>query len=149
MSLFKKVTCLAIPVFVSLNIFVAALSKEYTAQVLLNNEGDTLTVKIGGKKEKVRLLSVHTAEMQKGYWGQQAKKFTQSLIKGKTVKFETDVQERDQYGRMLAYVYVDNTFLNKVLLDEGMAMVLTYSPNVKYVDQFKTALKKESGEIMV
>lgn len=147
--MFKRIISLITPIFLLLNVFItSALAKDYTATVLSNHDGDTLTVKIDGKKEKVRLLGIDTAEMQQGYWGKEARKFTYELTKGKTVRLETDVQERDQYGRILAYVYIGNTFLNKVLLDEGYAQVLTYSPNVKYVDMFTAAQRtaREAGK---
>lgn len=114
-----------------------AFANEYTGTVLSNHDGDTLLVKIGNKKEKVRLLGVDTAEIAQGYWGSEAQKFTEKTTKGKEIKLETDVQERDKYGRLLAYVYVDNVFINELLVKEGYAQLLTYAPNVKYVDTLK------------
>jgi len=116
-------------------------SGDYSAMVLDNYDGDTLTVKINGKKEKVRLLGVDTAEMAQGFWGREAKKFTESLTSGKQVRLETDVQERDRYGRLLAYVYVGKNFVNLELIKNGYAQLLTYSPNVRYVDAFQNAQK--------
>lgn len=116
-----------------------SLAKEYNATILSNHDGDTITVSINGKKEKVRLLGVDTAEMGQGTWGKKAKDFTQGLTKGKTAKLETDIQERDKYGRLLAYVYVNNIFVNLELIKQGYAQLLTYSPNVKYVDSFTKA----------
>jgi len=76
--------------------------------------------------------------------GKKAKKFTQSLIPpGTEVKLEFDVQKRDRYGRLLAYVYLpDGRMLNEVLLEEGYAMLLTIPPNVKYVERFRKAQRK-------
>lgn len=123
---------------INLLIIVSSVyAKDYTGKVLSNHDGDTLTVTINDKKEKVRLLGVDTAEMAQGYWGKEAQKFTEKLTKGKEVKLETDIQERDKYGRLLAYVYIDGVSLNEELLKEGYAQLLTYSPNVKYVDKFK------------
>ena len=105
----------------------------------------TITVLINNKKENVRLLGIDTAEIAQGYWGKEAKKFTEKFTKGKEVKLEIDVQERDKYGRLLAYVYVGNESLNESLIKEGYAQLLTYSPNVKYVDKF-TSLQKEARD---
>jgi micrococcal nuclease len=136
-----------VTVFISLNFMSAALAKEYTAKVLSNHDGDTLTVMLNGKKEKVRLLGIDTAEIQQGDWGKKAKEFTRQMTKGKNIKLLTDVQERDQYGRVLAYVYVDGVFLNQELIKQGYAMLLTYAPNVRYADLLKETQKtaRESG----
>ena len=53
-----------------------------------------------------------------------------------------DVQERDKYGRILAYVYLDGEMYNKHLLEIGYAKVATYPPNVKYVEEFKEIQKQ-------
>lgn len=50
---------------------------------------------------------------------------------------DTDVQERDSFKRLLAYVYLeDGTFLNAHLVESGYPVVDTHPPNVKYVDLF-------------
>ncbi len=64
---------------------------------------------------------------------------------GKTVSLEFDVQERDKYGRVLAYAWVGNTFVNAYLVEAGLARVATFPPNVKYVELF-TRLQKEARE---
>ncbi len=54
-----------------------------------------------------------------------------------TVHLEFDVQQRDRYGRLLAYVYLkDGTFANAWLVEQGYAQVMTVPPNVKYQDLF-------------
>ena len=68
------------------------------------------------------------------------------MLEGKEVRLEMDVQERDKYGRLLAYVYLeDSTFVNAELLKQGYAQVATYPPNVKYVELF-VKLQKEARE---
>ncbi|MFC1576599.1 thermonuclease family protein, partial [Candidatus Omnitrophota bacterium] len=69
--------------------------------------------------------------------GQKATRITQSLCGGKRVRLEFDIEKRDRYGRLLAYVYLpDGRMLNAELLREGYAQVYTFQPNVKYVDMF-------------
>ena len=60
------------------------------------------------------------------------------LVGGKTVYLEFDVGRTDQYGRLLSYVYLSDkeTMVQRLLLSEGYAMVMTYQPNVKYADEF-------------
>jgi len=47
------------------------------------------------------------------------------------------VQKRDKYGRLLAYVYLeDGTFVDAWLVEHGFAQIMTVPPNVKYQDLF-------------
>jgi micrococcal nuclease len=64
-----------------------------------------------------------------------------------TVGLERDVELRDRYGRMLAYVWADGLLVNWALVRQGWAVVLTYPPNVQYVDFFTEAqrLAREEG----
>ncbi|WP_457600607.1 thermonuclease family protein [Hydrogenivirga sp.] len=75
--------------------------------------------------------------------GRRAKRFTEELIPpGTRVRLELGVQERDRYGRLLAYVWLpDGRMLNEVLLREGYAMILTIPPNVKYLSRFREAYR--------
>lgn len=66
----------------------------------------------------------------------EAKKFNEQLVEGKFVKIEFDVDKVDKYGRMLGYCYVDDVFVNAKLVQEGLAVVYTRPPNVKYADRF-------------
>ncbi|HMT62655.1 MAG TPA: thermonuclease family protein, partial [Microthrixaceae bacterium] len=57
------------------------------------------------------------------------------------VRLERDVEERDRYGRLLAYVWRagDGAFVNLELLDDGYGQVLSIPPNIAYVDRFRAA----------
>ena len=118
------------------------------AKVVRVVDGDTFVANIEGKEEKVRLLLVDTPETVHPRkpvqpFGPEASKFTKEKLENQTVGLEFDVQERDQYGRLLAYVYLpDGTMLNELLLEKGLAQVVVYQPNVKYVDQFREIQKK-------
>ena len=106
-------------------------------------DGDTIVVLMDGKKEKVRMIgidtpeSVHPDKSTNTPMGKIASKYTKDHLEGQYVRLETDVQERDKYGRILAYVYLDDKMFNKTLLEEGLANLMTIPPNVKYVDEFK------------
>ena len=106
-------------------------------------DGDTIVVLMDGKKEKVRMIgidtheSVHPDKSRNTPMGKIASKYTKDHLEGQYVRLETDVQERDKYGRILAYVYLDDKMFNKTLLEEGLANLMTIPPNVKYVDEFK------------
>jgi len=120
-------------------------------EVLRVVDGDTIQIDYNGTKEKVRLIgidtpeSVHPDETRNNENGKIASDYTKALLTGKSVKLELDVQERDKYGRILAYVYLDGEMVNKKLLADGYAQVATFPPNVKYVDEF-TEIQKEAKE---
>jgi len=103
-------------------------------------DGDTF--KIAGSSEKVRLIGVDTPESVKPGeppepYGKEAAAFSKKLLAGKKVKLVYDMQERDKYGRLLAYVYLeDDTFVNALLVKEGYAQVLTVPPNVAHAEEF-------------
>lgn len=114
-------------------------------------DGDTIVVDYNGSEEKVRLIgvdtpeSVHPNESKNTEEGIETSNYTKERLNGKTVELELDVQERDKYGRILAYVYIDGEMYNKELLRLGYAKLATYPPNVKYVDEF-TKIQKEARE---
>jgi micrococcal nuclease len=124
-----------------------------TAKVTRVVDGDTLVVTLDGSSERIRLIGVDTPESvhpdasKNVPYGKIASDFTTEKLEGKEVQLELDVEERDKYGRMLAYVYLDGEMFNKTLLDEGHAVLATYPPNVKYVDIFTEAQKaaREAG----
>jgi micrococcal nuclease len=63
-----------------------------------------------------------------------------------TVALERDVEVRDRYERMLAYVWADGQMVNWVLVRQGWAVILTYPPNVQYVDWFTEAQRRAREE---
>ena len=104
-------------------------------------DGDTIIVIIDGKKEKVRLIGVDTPEKDGPYtkeepFNREASAFTRKMTAGKNVKLEYDWQKHDKYGRVLAYVYLeDGTFLNAELVKQGYATVFRKF-HFKYRDDF-------------
>lgn len=113
-----------------------------TGKVVKVADGDTLTILVDGQKERIRLVGIDTPEKKQPVWGPAAKDFTTRLAMGKTVRVETDVEERDRYGRVLGYVYVGKTFLNLELVRQGYAMLYTSPPNVAHTDEFLAAQRE-------
>lgn len=117
------------------------------------SDGDTFWIYNGTSEgEKIRLIGVDAPESRnvfkkkQGYYGTEAKEYLTNLLKGKHVKLEYDVDHTDQYGRTLAYVYLeDGTFVNAELVKNGYAMVMTVPPNVKFADEF-VKLQQEARE---
>jgi micrococcal nuclease len=105
-------------------------------------DGDTIAVEKNGKKEKVRLIGVDTPETVHPskpveYFGKEASEFTRKKVEGKRVNLEYDRQSRDKYGRLLAYVYIeDGTFLNAEIIRQGYGFAYTRYP-FKYLDDFR------------
>lgn len=116
-------------------------------------DGDTFWADDGTDKGvKIRLIGVDAPESRKtfkkevGYYGKEAKAYLATLLNGKSVRLEYDVNRTDQYGRTLAYVYLqDGTFINAELVKNGYAMIMTVPPNVKFTDEF-AKLQKEARE---
>lgn len=106
-------------------------------------DGDTFIATIAGVEERIRLIgidapeSVHPDDQLNSEMGRIASQYTKELLTGKDIHLELDVQERDHYGRILAYAYLGDQMVNKVLLSAGMAQLATYPPNVRYVDEFR------------
>jgi len=108
-----------------------------SALVAQATDGDTVELENG---EKVRYLGVDTPETygQTDCYGPEAKAFNRDLVEGKQVKLEYDVECRDMYGRLLAYVSIGGQMVNRVLLERGYARVLVIPPNgEKYEQEFR------------
>lgn len=107
-------------------------------------DGDSVVVSLHGQNEKVRFIGVDTPETvhpEKGEqpFGKESSNYTKSRLEGQTIELEFDVQERDQYGRILAYIWIEDEHFNLTLVQEGYAVASTWPPNVKYADLYKTA----------
>src|SRR5512132_2873827 len=104
-------------------------------------DGDTIHVRIGERVEKVRYIGVNTPEVhhpRKGEepGGREAARVNDALVAHRRVRLELDVQSRDRYGRLLAYVWVGDVMVNAELVRQGYAQVMTVPPNVRYGDLF-------------
>lgn len=109
-------------------------------------DGDTIVV----GDERVRLIGIDTPEsVQPGApvecYARRASAFLERLVEGRRVRLELDAEERDRYGRLLAYVYRDDLFVNAELVRRGYASVATFPPNVRHVETF-VRLQREARE---
>lgn len=100
-------------------------------------DGDTIAVRLGARVEKVRYIGVNTPELARSGRDDQpgarpAHESNRRLVEGRRVRLELDVQARDRYGRLLAYVWVGDTMINAELVRLGMAQVMTVPPNVRH-----------------
>lgn len=96
-------------------------------------DGDTVELDSG---EKVRYLGIDTPEKnERGY--SEATELNRRLVEGQQVHLEYDVQCKDRYGRLLAFVCADGTMVNEELIREGHAKPLSIKPNVCNKDEFQ------------
>jgi len=66
----------------------------------------------------------------------EAKRMNQKLVENKFIRVEFDVEKLDAYGRLLGYCFVGDTFVNNELIKDGLAVLYTKPPNVKYTKVF-------------
>lgn len=100
-------------------------------------DGDTIELESG---EKVRLLGINTPEMGQPYY-EEATNRLKEFVEGKAITLEKDVNDKDQYSRLLRYIYVDDVFVNMELVREGYANVYILPPNTKHEAELRSAWK--------
>ena len=102
-----------------------------TARVTQVIDGDTITIADGSL---VRYIGIDTPEVypELEAFGMEAWQANRKLVEGKEVRLERDVTETDKYGRLLRYVYVDDTFVNAELVRLGLAEARAYPPDTRY-----------------
>lgn len=114
------------------------------------NDGDTIEVWVDNRAERVRLVGIDTHEVSGGYrqeecYGPEASRFMKALMAvGGDLWIEQDVEDRDQYGRLLRWVWADFGtgevyLLNEALLRAGYAERYRNTPNDRYLPQLLDA----------
>jgi micrococcal nuclease len=118
---------LAVCAAVVLVALAASAAPGERVRVLRAVDGDTLEIAIDGRKDKVRLIGVDTPESVHPrrpveFYGKEAAAFTRRLVAGRVVLLEGDADglDRDRYGRLLRYVYLeDGTLVNAEIIKQG------------------------------
>jgi micrococcal nuclease len=106
---------------------VSAPSADRVSRIV---DGDTVVLSTG---ERVRYIGMDTPEMNPlEPFAKEATEANRQLVEGKTVRLEKDISETDRYGRLLRYVWVDNTMVNLELVRRGLAEAQAYPPDVRY-----------------
>ena len=143
---------------ISLLIALLSISPDLTIagqyQVIRVVDGDTIVIKYDGKYEKVRMLcvntpeSVHPDEKQNIPMGKVASRYTQKKLIRKYVDLEFEIKKlRGNYGRLLAYVFVDGQNLNLDLVRQGLSPYYTkYGKSEKYDAEFRAVEKQARKE---
>lgn len=128
---------------------------EHTPSVVRINraiDGDTIELQNG---ERVRYIGVNAPESVSvrragECFGKEAAVFNKNLVEGKVVRLEKDISDRDKYGRLLRFVYLeDGTLVNETLVREGYAFASAYPPDIAKQDIFllveKVAREEKRG----
>lgn len=98
----KKYLFLIIIILLSISYYTVSSAQPYQVSKVI--DGDTIELSNG---ERVRYIGINTPEFRNGIpdpYAQEAYEANKKLVEGKEVRLELDVQERDKYGRILAYV---------------------------------------------
>lgn len=106
-------------------------------------DADTIQVKIGAKKQKVRLIGIDAPETKHPSkpaqcFGKESAQKAKKMLLGKKVKLESDPtnSDKDKYNRLLRYVYLkDGSLVNEYLVKEGYARAYVQFP-FQHKDKF-------------
>lgn len=117
-------------------------------------DGDTVVVEVVGRTERVRLIGIDTPETTGGFlpaecYGDEATNFTRSLLpEGTEVRLTRDIEARDRYDRLLAYVHRagDRLFVNLEIAASGYAEALVIEPNTTHADSFYAAAARARNQ---
>jgi micrococcal nuclease len=98
-------------------------------------DGDTILLETG---KQVRYLGIDAPEF--GHGGQpnefmavESKRFNHDLVNKARIRLEFDQQKEDRYGRLLAYVFLENgDMVNRLIVRKGLGRVLVVKPNLKH-----------------
>lgn len=116
-------------------------------------DGDTAHLEVNGVDESVRFLAIDTPEISSNPnksepFGESAASYTCNALKKAdeiTLEFEESA-ERDRYGRLLAWVFVDGSLLQKELISEGYGEVKYVYGDYRYVDELLEAQKQAKSK---
>lgn len=127
-------------------------SGPFEAKVVRVVDGDTIVVEANGNKERVRYIGVDTPESVKPNtpvecYAKVASHLNEELVGGKTVVLTPGSEQRDRYGRLLAYVRTkDGVDVNRELIARGAAKTLEITPNTQRADEFSVLEAKARNE---
>ena len=136
--------------------------EEFTSELHLDKvkvkrvvDGDTLIASYpDGQEKRVRFIGLNTPESVKAdteveYFAIEASDYTSEKLTGKTIYLEEDVSGTDQYGRVLAYLWLEEPvepideaeirakMFNAIIILDGYANARSYPPDVKYQDYLR------------
>lgn len=123
-------------VVIALVLFGIGLADEVT-RVVKVNDGDTF---LTSDSEHVRMLGIDAAETYQA-GGDVAGEMLEKYIGGRTVRLEPDASgtDKDHFGRLLRWVFVGDTNVNLLMVENGYAPVRVYQAGLRYEDTMRVA----------
>jgi len=117
------------------------------AKVSFVFDGDTIEL---SDKRRVRYIGINAPELntkdkKPQCFATDSAKINKELVLGQEIEMEKDVSEKDKYGRLLRYVYLDGILVNEFLIRQGFARLDLLPPDLKFADQLRQA-EKEARE---
>jgi micrococcal nuclease len=107
---------------------LAPAAADEFARVKQVYDGDTVLLEDG---RRVRYLGINAPEFREPYY-LRAKRFNESLVLGREIRLESDVERADAHDRLLAYVYVTNQMVNAELVRQGLAHAFFVGPGRRH-----------------
>lgn len=101
-------------------------------------DGDTLEVLVAGAEERLRLIGINSPESGECFATESSDRL-EEIVSGESVTLVRDQSERDQYGRLLRYLYVGTEFVNETLVREGLAIARRYEPDTTMASILESA----------
>ncbi|MEO1166128.1 MAG: thermonuclease family protein [Chloroflexota bacterium] len=98
-------------------------------------DGDTIDVVINGTEYRVRYVGVNTPERDEVCYAD-ATQANADMVEGEIVRLVRDTADTDRYGRLLRYIYVGETFVNRQLVADGYAETVLYGDDDEFYDDF-------------
>jgi len=124
------------------------LSEKQLVKVIRVVDGDTIEIENG---QKIRYIGINAPEFfhdtngrktGEECYAKESYEENKKLVEGKKITLVKDVSDKDKYGRLLRYVYVDDLFINDYLIKNGFAKNMAIKPDLLYYQQFKIEEKK-------
>lgn len=111
-------------------------------------DGDTVVIEAGGRQDRLRYIGIDAPESVRPDtpvepFGREAAAANEALVAGREVLLERDVSDRDEFGRLLRYVWLETDdgplMVNFELIARGFAQAVTFPPDVRHAELFRAA----------
>lgn len=131
----RTLSAFIVMIFLAACLPIGAPGDSDTARVIRVIDGDTIDVSINGAEYRVRYVGVNTPERGEPCYSE-ATAANANMVLNQTVRLVKDTSDTDRYDRLLRYIYVGDTFVNRELVAQGYAEAVLYQPDDQYFDTF-------------
>ncbi|MEL6405043.1 MAG: thermonuclease family protein [Chloroflexota bacterium] len=127
--------CMLIVIAVLVGACTTSTAGGETGRVVNVVDGDTIDVVINGTEYRVRYVGVNTPERDEVCYAD-ATQANADMVEGEIVRLVRDTADTDRFGRLLRYIYVGETFVNRQLVADGYAETVLYGDDDEFYDDF-------------